>query len=81
MVSVMWFLLVLPASVIFSAYSLYAQVCVRIFNGKQGYTVSVSNDIGIHALILLCGLDGISMVGILGDAHTACSTGTHKHKG
>ena len=67
----MWFLLALSASVVFSAYSRYAQICVQVLNGKQGYSVSVSNDISILASMLLCELDSISMVGILGEAHTA----------
>lgn len=40
----------------------------------------MSNDISILDSILLCGLDGISMVDILLDAHTASSTSTYEYK-
>lgn len=47
---------------------------------KQGCSVSVSDGTSILALDLLLGdLNGISMVGIVGDAHIAFSTSTHKY--
>ena len=61
-------------------YSRCAQVCVRTLNGKQGCSVSVSKGTSILALDLLLGdLNGISMIGIVGDAHIAFSTSTHKY--
>lgn len=62
-------------------YSRCAQDGVRTLNGKQGCSVSMSNDTSIHALyLLLGGLNVISMVDILGDAHIAFITSTYVHQ-
>ena len=58
-----------------------AQACVGTLNGKQSWSISMSNDTSNLALdFLLGGLNWISIVSILGDAHIAYSTSTHKHK-
>lgn len=62
-------------------YSRCAQDGVQTLNGKQGCSVSMSNDTNIHALyLLLGGLNVISMVDILGDAHIAFITSTRVHQ-